>query len=80
MDVFYAIAFPLIIILGILSALAGLLIFLSCRCLPAWKPASKLMSNKKYQRFFKTHCKIWWVFWALVIIHAVVAWIYFFTS
>lgn len=80
MNVFYAIAMWLIVVLGILSALVGLIIYLSCRCVPGWKPASKLMDNIKYKRFFKSHCSIWWAFWALVIVHAVVAWIYFFVS
>ncbi len=79
MDGFYTIAVRLIVILGVLSALVGLFIFLSCRCFPAWKPASKLMNNAKYKRFFKSHCNIWWVFWLLVIVHGVIALLYFFT-
>ena len=80
MEIFYTIAIPLIIILGVLSLLAALMIYLSCRCLPAWKPASKLMENAKYRRFFRSHCNLWWVFWVLVAVHAIVAWVYFFTS
>ena len=78
MDTFYAIGLRLIIILGTLGAAAAFLIFLSCRCFPAWKPASQLMTNEKYRRFLKTHCNIWWIFWALVVIHAIVAIVYFF--
>ncbi len=78
MEVFYSIALPLIIILGFLSAITGLIIFLSCRCFPSWKPAGKLMNNAAYKKFFKTHCNLWWVFWVLVIVHAVVAGIYIF--
>ena len=76
MDIFYSIALWLIIILGILSLVVGLLIFLSCRCIPGWKLTRGLMNNEKYKRFFKTHCSIWWVFWALVIVHAVIAIVY----
>ncbi len=80
MQGFYAIAIWVVIGLGILSTLAGLVIFLSCRCFPAWKPAGKLMNNASYKRFFKTHCNIWWIFWALVILHIIAAWLYLFTS
>jgi len=76
MDIFYSIALWLIIILGILSIISGLLIFLSCRCIPGWKLTRSLMNNEKYKRFFKTHCSLWWVFWALVIVHAIIAIVY----
>lgn len=76
MDMFYSIALQLIIILGILSLESGLLIFLSCRCIPGWKLTSGLMNNARYKRFFKTHCSIWWAFWALVIVHAIIAILY----
>ena len=76
MDFFYSIALWLIIIIGILSVLAGLVIFFSCRCIPGWKFTRALMNNAKYQRFFKSHCNIWWVFWTLVAIHAIVAILY----
>jgi len=76
MNTFYSIAIPLIIVLGILSIVSGLLIFMSCRCIPGWKLTSGLMNSAIYKRFFKTHCNIWWVFWALVVIHAIVAILY----
>jgi hypothetical protein len=79
METFYAIGLKLIVILGGLSTAVALIIFLSCRCFPAWKPASKLMNNAKYKRFFKTHCNIWWVFWSLVAVHGIVAILYFFS-
>ena len=80
MDTFYAIAPKLIIVFGVLSLVAMLAIFLSCRCFPSWKPAGKLMNNATYKRFFKSHCNIWWVFWGLVVVHAIIAILYFFTS
>ena len=76
MDTFYSIAIPLIIVLGILSLVSGLLIFMSCRCIPGWKLTGSLMNNATYKRLFKTHCNIWWVFWALAVIHAIVAILY----
>lgn len=77
MNIFYSIALRLIIILGILSILSVLLIFLSCRCIPGRKLTRNLMNNEKYKRFFKTHCSIWWAFWAFVIVHAIIAIVYF---
>jgi hypothetical protein len=79
MATFYAIGLWLVVGLGALSGVTALVIFLSCRCFPAWKPASKLMSNEKYRKFFKTHCNIWWAFGALVVIHAIVAILYLFS-
>jgi hypothetical protein len=76
MNIFYSVALRLIIILGFLSLVTGLLIFLSCRCSPGGKIARKLMDNEKYLRFFKSHCNMWWVFWALIIAHAIVALLY----
>lgn len=80
MDGFYSIAVWLIVSLGIITTITGLIIFLSCRCFSSWKPGSKLMNNATYKRFFKTHCNLWWVFWILAIIHAVIALLYFFSS
>jgi len=76
---FYSIAPGIIIALGILGVLSGLLIFLSCRCFPGLKIARKLTNNEKYQRFFKTHCSIWWIFLTLMVVHVVVALLYFLT-
>jgi cytochrome b561 len=78
MEIFYSIAPKMIIALGILSVLTGLLIYFSCRCIPAWKPAKNLLNNPVYKKFFKTHCNLWWIFWVLVIIHAAIAWLYIF--
>jgi hypothetical protein len=69
-------AMRILFILGIVNLVTGFLIFFSCRCLPGSKVGKGLMKYKWYQRFFKFHCYIWWVFWASVVVHAVFAIIY----
>lgn len=67
----------IIIVLGIINLTTGLLIFFSCRCIPGLKFAKGLMKHGWYQKFFKLHCYIWWVFWGSVIVHAIFAIVYF---
>jgi hypothetical protein len=62
--------------LGIVNLVTGLAIFFSCRCFPGSKIGKRLMKYRWYQRFFKLHCYIWWVFWTSVIVHAILAIIY----
>lgn len=71
------IATRVIIVLGIINLTTGLLIFFSCRCIPALGFAKGLMKQHWYQKFFKLHCYIWWVFWGSVIVHAIFAIVYF---
>jgi len=62
--------------LGIVNLVTGLLVFFSCRCLPGSKWGKNLMKYQWYQRFFKLHCYIWWIFWISVVVHAIFAIIY----
>jgi hypothetical protein len=66
-----------IVILGIINLMTGLLIFFSCRCLPGARLGSRLMKYQGYQRFYKYHCYIWRIFWPAVMIHAILAVIFF---
>ena len=59
--------FRVIFALGIVNVVMGALVFFTCRCLPG----SRI--GKKFPRFYKAHCYFWWVFWASVIVHAVLA-------
>jgi len=70
------IAMRILFILGIINLVAGLLIFFSCRCLPGSRIGKGLMKHPWYQKFFKLHCYIWWIFWVSVVAHAVLAMIY----
>jgi hypothetical protein len=31
------------------------------------------MKRHWYQNVFKYHCYVWWIFWASVIVHAILA-------
>ena len=78
MEIVYSIVtVRVIFILGIINLVTGALIFFSCRCLPGSKLGSKLMKHRGYQRFYKYHCYIWRVFWPSVMIHAILALIFF---
>jgi hypothetical protein len=66
-----------IVSLGIINLVTGLLIFFSCRCFPGSRVGKLLMKQRWYQRFFKLHCYIWWIFWGSVVVHAIFAIIYF---
>ena len=67
------VALRILFILGIVNVVAGFLLFFSCRCLPGLWFGKKLMQKKWYQSYFKWHCYIWYVFWASVIVHAILA-------
>ncbi len=67
------VAMRILFILGIINLLTGLAIFFSCRCLPGSRLGQGLMKHRWYQRYFKFHCYIWWIFWASVVVHAILA-------
>jgi cytochrome b561 len=79
MDTFNAIAMRLIIGLGITAGVTVLLIYLSCRVFSVWKPASKITKSTRYRSFFKTHANLWWLFWALIIMHILAVYFYFYS-
>lgn len=63
-----------IFILGITNLVGGLLVALSCRCIPALSViGGKLMQYKAYQRFYRYHCYYWLFFWVSVMVHAIFA-------
>ena len=70
-------ATKLIVVLGIVNLVTGVLIFFSCRCHPGSGLGKKLMKYQRYQRFYKYHCYIWRFFWPSVMIHAILALIFF---
>jgi hypothetical protein len=70
------VATRIIYVLGAINVVTGILIFFSCRCLPGSRWGRGLTKFKWYQRFFKLHCLIWWIFWCSVIIHAIFVMVY----
>ncbi len=75
MDAFFhsAIAAWIIFILSITNIILGLLVFLSCRCVPGYKFAHGLMQNKSYLKFYKFHGYLWLIFLISVLIHGIFA-------
>jgi len=67
----------LIFILGIVNILGVMLIFFSCRCISNGVLLRKMMKYPAYQRFFGYHCYVWWIFWPSVIVHALLAMVFF---
>jgi hypothetical protein len=66
-------AMRVLFVLGVVNAATGLALFLTCRCLPTSKIGRGLMARRWFVRIYKYHCYLWWIFWASVIIHAVLA-------
>lgn len=74
MDIFQSVfSARLIFVLGFINLVSGVLVLLTCRCIPALRFTGKLMQNRFYSRIYKYHCVIWWVFWISVIVHAIFA-------
>ncbi len=75
MDIFYTtFGARVIFVLGITNLVMGLMVALSCRCIPGLRILrGKLMQYRAYQRFYSYHCYYWWVFWASVVVHAIFA-------
>jgi len=71
MDVFQSVtAARLVFILGILNFVLIVLIYFTCRCLPASRIGGKLKKYPQYQRLFGKHCYLWLLFWPSVVVHA----------
>jgi hypothetical protein len=75
MDAFFhsMIAARIIFILSITNIILGILVFLSCRCMPGFKFGHGLMQNKTYLKFYKFHGYLWLCFLISVLIHAIFA-------
>ena len=63
----------LVYILGIINLVGLILIFFSCRCLVGKRAFNFLNRFSWYQKFYRSHCWWWYVFFASVFLHAVLA-------
>jgi len=63
----------IVFIFSILNIILGILVFLSCRCLPGFKFMQGIMQNKRYLSFYKYHCWLWLLFLISVAVHSVFA-------
>ena len=75
MDAFFhsLLAERIIFIFSITNIILGILVFLSCRCMPGYKFAHGLMKNKSYLKFYKFHGYLWLFLLISVFVHAVFA-------
>jgi hypothetical protein len=68
-----------ILILGLASAVSGVVLFFSCRILPrllAPKTPRLSLSNKAYKTFFTYHTYHWWTFALFVAAHFIISYIH----
>lgn len=63
----------LVFVLGWVNLLGIVLVFFSCRCLAGPKLFSWLVQFNWYKAFYRTHCWWWYLFFASVAVHALVA-------
>jgi len=61
----------IIFVLGVVNFLMALAILTTCRCIPGSSIFKKFTRNRVYQKFFKVHCYLWWIFWPSVIAHVI---------
>jgi hypothetical protein len=62
----------LAMVLGILTLLSGLAVFLSCRtCIKILNKTGfkKMIAGKTFQRLLKYHTYYWWTFWLIFVLH-----------
>jgi hypothetical protein len=59
--------------LGIVNFLILSALFLSCRCMGARKPFSRMLHVKAFARFYKLHCYYWWILFGSVVAHLTIA-------
>ncbi len=63
----------LVYILGIINLIGLVLVYFSCRCLVGKGVFAFLNRFSWYQKFYRLHCYWWYVFFASVFLHAVLA-------
>ncbi len=62
-------------VLGIVNVVGLILVFFSCRCLMGQRLFGFLSKAAWYQKFYRSHCRGWYVFFAAVLLHALLAFI-----
>lgn len=60
-------------VLGVVNLVGLGLVFFSCRCLMGPRLAGFLTKFSWYRRFYKTHCWWWYLFFASVALHSILA-------
>jgi len=65
--------FQIMFLLGIVNILSMLAVFFSCRCLVGHKFVQAMMQKNWYRKFYSWHCMFWWIFFASVLAHTLLA-------
>jgi hypothetical protein len=75
MDAFFhsLLAVRIVFIFSILNIVLGVLVLLSCRCIPGSSYFRGILQNKKYLSLYKFHCWLWLIFFVPITIHAILA-------
>ncbi len=74
MQIFQTIeAARIVFVTGILNFIIGFIIFGSCRWIPLSRFFKNWMKSRLFQRIYKYHTYLWWVFWISVGVHIVFA-------
>jgi hypothetical protein len=66
----------LAVVLGFMTLLSVLTVFLSCRtCVKMLNKIGlkRMVSHKSYQTFLKYHTYYWWLFWLIFVLHLMAA-------
>jgi len=58
---------------GLLVLLTSVLLILSCRCIPASGLVGRIRKASWFQRLFRRHCVLWFVFVTGLAVHVVFA-------
>jgi hypothetical protein len=69
----YELGIKILFIAGVTNVLFLLLVFFSCRCLAGPRISNWLFKYDLFRRLYKYHCKLWWGFYASVLIHTLLA-------
>lgn len=60
-------------ILGIVNLVGLALVFFSCRCLVGHRFVERMFKYAWYKKFYSLHCYWWYVFFASVFFHSIIA-------
>ncbi|NLE95167.1 MAG: hypothetical protein GX600_05725 [Dehalococcoidia bacterium] len=66
-------AVRILVLSGLLVLVVSVLLMLSCRCVPASGAVARLRKASWFQRLFKRHCNLWYVFVGVLVVHVVFA-------
>ena len=70
MSIFHSVVgIRVIFVTGLTNLFFGLLLLFSCRWVPLNRLTKRLQKLPFYQRYYRFHNYLWWLFWISVVIH-----------